>query len=207
MTFQDFFFNLLKKLSSRAFVCRLFHLATATRFRVRQGGGIRPLPPPPPSGVRSAKYPSGARISACRVFLCRLLSTCVVCLLCDTNLRVSALLLFLLRSSPPLTVFAWFEEQSAGGRSLSGPGDRRDPHLVPLIVVQVLQGPHQTLLRRTLKPTLRTDTRHINSSLSIYINCPRDTASLCCNIRIGLHPLDRNAYASINYCHPTMFWE
>ena len=71
---------------------------------------------------------------------------------------MSALLLFLPRASHPLTVFAWFEEQSAGGRPLSRPGDCCDPHLVPLVVVQVLQGPHQALLRRTLKPTLQTNT-------------------------------------------------
>ena len=52
------FFKLLKKYSSTAFVCRLAHLATATRSWVRQGGWICP----PPQRARSDKYPSGAQV-------------------------------------------------------------------------------------------------------------------------------------------------
>ena len=38
--------TLLKKYSSRTFDCRLARLATATRSRVRRGGGLNLTPPP-----------------------------------------------------------------------------------------------------------------------------------------------------------------
>ena len=52
----SFFFKLHTKYSSRAFVCRLVHLATTTRFWVRQGGEIRP---PPPAGRVRPNTPAG----------------------------------------------------------------------------------------------------------------------------------------------------
>ena len=45
--------------SFRAFDRRLARLAAPISSRVRQGGGQNL--PPPPSGARSAEYPSGAR--------------------------------------------------------------------------------------------------------------------------------------------------
>ena len=46
--------------SFRAFDRRLARLAAPSSSGVRQGGGAE-YAPPPPSGARSAEYPSGAR--------------------------------------------------------------------------------------------------------------------------------------------------
>ena len=48
--------------SFRAFDRRLARLAAPISSGVRQGGGGQNLPPPP-SGARSAEYPSGARVN------------------------------------------------------------------------------------------------------------------------------------------------
>ena len=40
--------------------------------------------------------------------------------------------------------------------------------------------------------------RHINSSVSVYVNCPRDMVSPRCNVTVSLVPLNRNDYGSIS---------
>ena len=40
--------------------------------------------------------------------------------------------------------------------------------------------------------------RHINSSLSVYENCPGGTTGPCYNVTVSLHPWNRNVYAVIN---------
>ena len=64
--FKNFFFNLLKTYSSRAFVCCLAHLTTATRFWVRQGGGTKSSAPPPPAGRVRPNTPAGRRFNVVR---------------------------------------------------------------------------------------------------------------------------------------------